>query len=141
MTTKYVLAEEFGRQHGQPESEVLQMIGNGKLFGAIMDERWHVRVDADGHAARLPDSKDDPEAAPTVVVLLNMFAVVTLICGLVMALLLLPGEAVDGRTWRAVAYASSVTWAIVGLVQAVLFAAVAQAVMYLKRIEINTRPS
>ncbi len=76
-----------------------------------------------------------------VVNMLNILSALSLIGGILMAAILWPGDAGDGYSWKTVAYLSSIISATAGIVQCILFAALAKIIMYLSKIEFNTRSS
>ena len=87
---------------------------------------------------------DTPSASPpntTLAAVLFLLSVLSAISGFTLCLVFLPGgpeHVVYGST--AAAYTTSIAFAIAGVVQSALFAAVGQVVNLLHRIELNTRP-
>jgi hypothetical protein len=76
---------------------------------------------------------------PFVVKILHTLSLLSLVGGVVLAVVLSPGDPGVGYSWKVVAYTPMIFSVIGGIVQYALFAALSKIVEYLSKIEINTR--
>lgn len=121
-----ITVNEYAEQNGIPVAYAIEMIQRGTLNGVENDGVWHID----------PTKVNDSLAieSPTVVALLNTLSGLGLIGGIVMALALWPN-----MDYGIEYYIPPIAWATAGIVQSILFAALAKAITYLSEIEFNTR--
>ncbi len=72
-------------------------------------------------------------------IIFYVFALLSLIGGIALAIAFMPGDPGEGRSWKMIAYSPSITAFAVGFLQASVLTAIGQALTYLKKIEYNTR--
>lgn len=68
-----------------------------------------------------------------------IFAALSLVGGLTLTAIFLPGDPGYGMSWKMIAYTPSITAFTIGFLQASIFTAIGQVLNYLKEIERNTR--
>lgn len=78
-------------------------------------------------------------SAPNLTVLLYAFSIFSIIGGLILAQDFWPEEPINGGELAPIAYLWPIVWISTAVVEAILFAAIASALSYLSRIELNTR--
>ena len=80
------------------------------------------------------------EPSPVLPVVFRVLAVANIVGGIVLAVILRPGEPPAGYSgWKANAYVDSVTWFLVGLFGAFLLLAIADGLAYLNDMRISLR--
>ena len=76
---------------------------------------------------------------PILSIIFYVLALVGLLGGIILCINLWPGEPDYGYGWKVAAYIPAITWLTVGVVQAALFAAIGQTLIYLQGIFNNTK--
>lgn len=136
-----VSVEVYAQRKGLTSSEVMESIRKGSLVGQMVAGIWY--VDDDAQAKPTADHNVlDPNPSPAVPGLARLFfvfAVLSLIGGIVLSAAFWPGDPGFMHMWKKEAYLLSIIWLTAGLIEAAGFAAVGQVLVELRRIEINTR--
>jgi len=129
--------EEFAKREGIAPDRAVAMIRDGDYVGRLVDGEWFAQIEQNPKASSSVSRVT--ESDPALVGLFNLFAVVSVIGGIALAIMFWPGDPGLGREWEPNAYFWSILWFMSGLIEAALFAAVASILRYLNKIETNTR--
>jgi hypothetical protein len=138
-----VSVEVYAQRKGLTTVEVMESIRKGSLVGKMVAGIWYVDDDAQAkptadHNVLYPNPSP---AVPGLARLFFVFAVLSLIGGIVLSAAYWPGEPGFMHMWKKEAYLLSIIWLTAGLIEAAGFAAIGQVLVELRRIEINTRSS
>jgi hypothetical protein len=132
--------EQFAKRKGLAVDRAIAMIRDGFYVGQVVGERWYAREDQiDGVPASAKSTNvGGGSGTPALVVVFYILSGLSLLGGIILASEFWPGDPGYGREWNSVAYAWSIVWLTVGLVEAALFAAIGKGLSLLQQIVKNT---
>ena len=105
--------------------------------GACYECGFEVNAKGSKKYAGMQHGADMPSPSPLSVVFFILSAL-SLIGGLILFSQFWPGTPRFGYEWKITAYQPAILWLMLGILEAALFAAIAQVLIYLKGILINT---